>query len=192
MKAKEKNQTKVFETEKLLLEIIKDPHGYKGDAELYKALKSQAAIAKLENPDRQIFSCSLNTVKSVSEALLDRGFLGLDKLRINAKAAIEAALHSEKTGKPNKQSITGLKLKIDELEEQLIAMRFACFNLTTVVDELHSQAKTLAVHNGTLDQRIELYKEVNARLEVKLSHAQQSDDFNKFITEFTRFLDATT
>ncbi len=57
MKAKEKNQTKVFETKKLLLEIIKNPHSYKGDAELYKALKSQAAIAKLENPDRQIFSC---------------------------------------------------------------------------------------------------------------------------------------
>ncbi len=88
--------------------------------------------------------------------------------------------------------MTGLKLKVDELEEQLIAMRFACFNLTTVVDELRSHAKTLAVHNGTLDQRIELYKEANARLEVKLGHAQQSDDLNKFITEFTRFVDATT
>lgn len=192
MKVQKKNQTKVFETEKLLLDIIKDPHNFKGDVALYKALKSQTNIAKYENPERQISPCSLNTVKSISEAILKRGFLGFDELRINAKMAVEVALHTENTGKPNKQSTTGLKLKVEELERQLDAMCFACFNLTTVIDELRCHAKKLAEHNGTLEQRTELYLEENVRLEVKLSHVQQSDDFDKFITEFKRFSDAST
>jgi hypothetical protein len=192
MKVLEKNQTKVLEIEKLLLEIIKAPHDFKDDAELYWALKSQSAIAKYENPRRQITSCTVNTVKSISEAILNRGFLGFDELRVNAKAAIEDALYAEKTGKPNKQTITGLRLKVEELENQLDAMRFACFNFTTVIDELRSHTKKLAEHNGTLEQRIELYQEENVRLEVKLSHAQQSDDFDKFIAEFKRFVDART
>ncbi|MDO6498885.1 hypothetical protein [Photobacterium sanguinicancri] len=181
MKIGEKNQTKVLETEKLLLAIIQAPNDFKGDAELYKALKSQSAMAKYENPERQVVSCSLNTVKSISVALLSRGFLGLDELRVNAKAAVEAALHAEKTGKPNKQTATGLKLKVEELERQLDAMRFACLNLTTVVDELRSHSKKLSEHSGTLKQRIELYQEENARIEIKLSHAQQSNDFDAFL-----------
>jgi len=192
MKVTEKNQTKILETEKLLLAIIKTPNDFKDDAGLYKALKSQSAMAKYENSEYQIVSCSLNTVKSNSESLLNRGFLGFDELRVNAKTAIEVTLHAEKIGKPNKQTATGLKLKVEELECQLDAMRFACFNLTTVVGDLRSHAKKLSEHSGTFEQRIELYQEENIRVELKLSHAQQSHDFEKFITEYKRFVDAST
>nr|MBF4307656.1 hypothetical protein [Vibrio anguillarum] len=84
----EKNQTKILETEKLLREIITTPTEFKNDEELLKALKSQSGIAKYQNEERNITSCSLNTVKNISEALLERGFLSLDELRINAKLAI--------------------------------------------------------------------------------------------------------
>nr|MBF4401627.1 hypothetical protein [Vibrio anguillarum] len=68
----EKNQTKILETEKLLREIITTPTEFKNDEELLKALKSQSGIAKYQNQERNITSCSLNTVKSISEALLER------------------------------------------------------------------------------------------------------------------------
>ncbi|MFA0520523.1 hypothetical protein AB4501_26590, partial [Vibrio sp. 10N.222.55.E8] len=90
MKVLEKNQTKILETEKLLKEIITAPTEFKNDEELLKALKSQSGIAKYQNQERNITPCSLNTVKSISEALLERGFLSLDELRINAKLAVEA------------------------------------------------------------------------------------------------------
>lgn len=96
MKVLEKNQTKVLETEKLLKEIITTPAEFKDDEVLMKALKSQSGIAKYQDQERNITSCSLNTVKSISEALLERGFLSLDELRINAKLAIEAAHLNEK------------------------------------------------------------------------------------------------
>ncbi|MBF4359632.1 hypothetical protein EAY21_22725, partial [Vibrio anguillarum] len=72
MKVLEKNQTKVLETEKLLREIITSPAEFKDDEELMKALKSQPGLAKYQNQERNITSCSLNTVKSISEALLER------------------------------------------------------------------------------------------------------------------------
>ena len=119
MKVLEKNQTKVLETEKLLREIITSPFEFKDDEELMKALKSQAGIAKYQNQERNITSCSLNTVKSISEALLERGFLSIDELRINAKLAVEVAHHAEKSSKGNKQTVVGLKHKVAELESEL-------------------------------------------------------------------------
>ena len=96
MKVLKKNQAKVIETEKLLKEVII------GDEGLKDALKSQAAIADYQNLERNIVSCSLNTVKSRSEDLLTRGFISLDELRKNAKSAIEASLLGVKTSKSNK------------------------------------------------------------------------------------------
>ncbi len=116
MKVLEKNQTKILETENLLKEIITAPTEFKDDEELLKALKSQSGIAKYQNQERNITSCSLNTVKSISEALLERGFLSLDELRINAKLAVEAVHHNEKASKGNKQTVVGLKHKVSELE----------------------------------------------------------------------------
>ncbi|MFL7866272.1 hypothetical protein [Vibrio cincinnatiensis] len=169
MKALEKNQTKVLKTEKLLREIIKSPVEFKNDEELLKALRSQSAIAKYQNQERHITSCSLNTVKSISEALLDRGFLSLDELRINAKLAIEAVLHHEKASKGNKQTAVGLKQKVAELEAELDAVQRSNVLLTVMVSELRSRLKQLAKHEGTIEERKELYREHNRKIEAQMS-----------------------
>jgi len=169
MKILEKNQTKVFETEKLLREIITSPVEFKDDEVLIKALKSQSGIAKYKNEKRNITSCSLNTVKSISEALLERGFLSLDELRINAKLAIEAAHLDEKASKGNKQTVVGLKHKVAELESELDAARLSNTLLTLMVSELRSKLKQLAVHEGTLEDRQEVYREHNRKIEAQMS-----------------------
>ncbi|EOI6448232.1 hypothetical protein ACMU9P_003394 [Vibrio parahaemolyticus] len=170
MKVLEKNQTKVLETEKLLREIITSPAEFKDDEELMKALKSQSGIAKYQNQERNITSCSLNTVKSISEALLERGFLSLDELRINAKLAIEAAHHDEKVSKGNKQTVVGLKHKIAELESELDAAQRSNSLLTVMVSELRSRLKQLAQHEGTVEERQELYREHNRKIEAQMNY----------------------
>lgn len=169
MKVLEKNQTKVLETEKLLREIITSPAEFKDDEELIKALKSQSGIAKYQNQDLNITSCSLNTVKSISEALLERGFLSLDELRINAKLAIEAVHHNEKVSKGNKQTVVGLKHKVSELESELDAAQRSNSLLTVMVSELRSRLKQLANHEGTVEERQELYREYNRKIEAQMN-----------------------
>ncbi|WP_289098483.1 hypothetical protein [Pseudoalteromonas shioyasakiensis] len=169
MKVLEKNQTKVLETEKLLKEIITTPAEFKDDEVLMKALKSQSGIAKYQDQERNITSCSLNTVKSISEALLERGFLSLDELRINAKLAIEAAHLNEKVSKGNKQTVAGLKHKVSELETELDAALRSNSLLTVMVSELRSRLKQLANHEGTPEERQELYREHNRKIEAQMN-----------------------
>ncbi|MFA0403549.1 hypothetical protein [Vibrio sp. 10N.222.52.C12] len=170
MKVLEKNQTKILETEKLLRKIITTPAEFKNDEELLKALKSQSGIAKYQNQERNITSCSLNTVKSISEALLERGFLSLDELRIDAKLAIEAAHLDEKASKGNKQTVVGLKHKVAELESELDAAQRSNFLLTVIVSELRSKLKQLAVHEGAVEERQELYRVHNKKIEAELNY----------------------
>ncbi|MEZ9997170.1 hypothetical protein AB4428_02520 [Vibrio lentus] len=169
MKVLEKNQKKILETEKLLREIITTPAEFKNDEELLKALKSQSGIAKYQNEERNITSCSLNTVKSISEALLERGFLSLDELRIKAKLAIEAVHLDEKASKGNKQTVVGLKHKVAELESELDAAQRSNSLLTVVVSELRSRLKQLANHEGTVEERQELYREHNRKIEALMN-----------------------
>ncbi|EIA1589671.1 hypothetical protein K6837_003610 [Vibrio parahaemolyticus] len=173
MKVLEKNQTKILETEKLLREIITSPAEFKDDEELMKALKSQSGIAKYQNQERNITSCSLNTVKSISEAFLERGFLSLDELRINAKLAIEAA--QQKTSKGNKQTVVGLKHKVAELESELDAVQRSNFLLTVMVSELRSKIRQLAQSEKTLEERQEIYRRCNQEVEARMNHINNGE-----------------
>ncbi|MGD8233423.1 hypothetical protein [Vibrio sp. TRT 1302] len=170
MKVLEKNQVKVLETEKLLREIITTPAEFKDDEELVIALKSQSAIAKYQNQERNIAPCSLNTVKNISEALLERGFLSLDELRIHAKRAIENANGEESATKGNKQSKAGLKRRVAELESELDVARRSNSLLTAMVTELRSKLKQLANYEGTVEVRQELYREHSRKIEAQMNY----------------------
>ncbi|PSW83935.1 hypothetical protein ACN08P_15220 [Photobacterium leiognathi subsp. mandapamensis] len=174
MKVLEKNQTKILETEKLLKEIITAPTEFKNDEELLKALKSQSGIAKYQNQERNITSCSLNTVKSISEALLERGFLSLDELRINAKLAVEAVHHNEKASKGNKQTVVGLKHKVSELESELDAAQRSNSLLTAMIIELRSKLKQIA-NKETLEERQEIYRRHNRTIEAQMNYIDKGE-----------------
>ncbi|MCQ1060383.1 hypothetical protein LRP52_36940 [Photobacterium sp. ZSDE20] len=189
MKVLEKNQTKVLETDKLLREIITSPAEFKDDEELQLALKSQSAIAKYQNQERRIASCSLNTLKSLSDALLDRGFLSLDELRINAKLAIEAAHHAEKGSKGNKQTVVGLRHKVDELQSELDAAQRSNFLLTVMVSELRSKLKQLAVHEGTVEERQELYRVHNKGIEAELNYTLDGELLSAKLKQFAELVE---
>ncbi|MGR6860218.1 hypothetical protein ACU5EH_07850 [Aliivibrio salmonicida] len=163
----EKNQRKIIETKALLLEVIKDPTPFKDDVDLATALKTQAGLAKYYNEERDINSCSINTFKANSESLLDRGFIDIDELRINAKDAIEGAIIDNK---PLKNTKTGLRHKVDALEIERITLQKTNFLLSMIINDLRGELKELAHSTNTVKQRQEKFKHVNKVVEAKLNY----------------------
>jgi len=172
METLEVNQNKVIETKSLLLEIIREPLNFKGIEALLLALKSQAGLAKFSDTEKGILSCSLNTLKSASESLLDRGFKELDELRINAKDAIEEATIGNKATKTTR---TGLRQAVNELESKLNTSRKSNFLLTTMITELRSELNRMAHSNDTPEEKKTVYQEINKRVEAKLSYLNHSE-----------------
>lgn len=168
MEAKEINQLKVLNTVKFLKEIIDKPDNFKDDENLIKTLNSQGGIAKYENEAREICSCSLNTLKTTSDKLLERGFLlGLDQLRLNAKTAIESAIEGKK---PSKQTKMGLRNTVNELKDELDIAKRSNFLLTTMISDLRSKLKQLAENDGSVEERKELYRRFNKEVQTKLNY----------------------
>lgn len=188
MRELEQNQVKAVNTQTLLIEIIQTPNDFKNDEKLLKILSSQSALAKYSCPERNIVSCSLNTLIKVSDSHIDEGWKYVDTLRKNAKVAIEDAIQKEKKGKPNNQTVAGLKITKSNLEEQLGAMRFACFELTKLIAELRATSKDLVTFVGTSEERYERYKDKDAAIQTKLSHTRQNLEYAKFIDDYEAFL----
>ncbi|XNS81069.1 hypothetical protein AB6D09_017840 [Vibrio cyclitrophicus] len=163
----EKNQQKIIETKALLLKIIKNPIQYKDAHDLTTALKTQAGFASYSNKEHDISSCSLNTFKANAESLLDRGFIEINELRINAKDAIESAIASSK---PLKNTKAGLRHKVDSLEAERDSLQKANFLQSVIINELRGALKEMALSTDTVEQRHEKLKYVNKVVEAKLSY----------------------
>lgn len=170
-KNRENNQRSILATEALLLEIIKSPEEFKNNNYLVKALKSQGGLAKYENAERHIGSFAINTVKSLSELLLDDGFAGLDRLRINARNAIEKAL-TRKIKKSNEESA---RQKLASTEELLAITQQSNFLLNIVIKEMRANLKAMAFQDGTDDERLKRYKDINKRVEAQLNYANYGE-----------------
>lgn len=96
--------------------------------------------------------------------------MSLNELRINAKLAVEAVHHNEKTSKGNKQTVVGLNHKVSDLESELEAAQHSISLLTVMVSELRSRLKQLANHEGTVEERQELYREYNRKIEAQMNY----------------------
>lgn len=167
MNTLEVNQQKVLESKSLLIEIIKEPLSFKDNEAIKIALKSQGGLAKFSDKERTIAACSLNTLKTASDALLNRGFVELDELRINAKNAIQKAIVGSKA---TKSTLTGLHNKVDSLESQLNTMRKSNLLLTRIIYELRSELKRMAYSSDTAEKIQNDYKNINYTIEAKLGY----------------------
>ena len=167
-KNKENNQRTILATEALLQEIIKSPDGFKKNDGLVKVLKSQGGLAKYEDEKRQIGAVAINTVKSLSDLLLDDGF---DRLRINARDAIEKAL----TGKVKKSSTESTRQKLASTEETLAITQQSNFLLNTVIKEMRSHLKAMALQDETDEERLKRYKDINKKVEAQLNYVNYGE-----------------
>lgn len=172
MAVSEHNQQKVIETKRLLLDIINDPKKFDHVSSIKLALKSQMALAKFHDKSFGICACSLNTMKSASEQLLERGFIELDELRVNAKEAITMAAEAPKV---NKSTRARLRHKVEQLEEQLNTVKQSNFLLTALINELRSELKKMTFTEASLRERKDKYMQTNRNVEAKLNYLLERD-----------------
>ncbi|MBF4405355.1 hypothetical protein EAY15_19490, partial [Vibrio anguillarum] len=67
-------------------------------------------------------------------------------------------------------TVVGLQHKVAELESELDAAQRSNFLLTVMVSELRSRLKQLANHEGTVEERQELYRTYNKKVEAELNY----------------------
>ncbi len=175
-KNKETNQKTIIATEALLQEIIKSPDDFKNNDGLVKALKSQGGLAKYENVERHIGVVSINTVKTHSDLLFDDGFDdgrggGFDVLRINARDAIEKALK----GKIKKSNAESARQKLASTEERLAITQQSNFLLNTVIKEMRVHLKAMALQDGTDEERLKRYSDINKKVEAQLNYVNYGE-----------------
>jgi hypothetical protein len=170
-KNKENNQRTIQATEALLKEVIKSPDEFKNNDGLVKSLKSQGGLASYVNAERHIDTISINTVKSLSELLLGDGFDGFDKLRINARDAIEKALK----GKIKKSNEESARQKLASTEKKLAITQQSNFLLNTVIKEMRAHLKAMALQDWTDEERLKSYKDINKKVEAQLNYVNYGE-----------------
>jgi hypothetical protein len=170
-KNKENNQKTILATEALLQEIIKYPDEFKNNGDLIEALKSQGGLAKYEYAERYIGTVAINTVKSLSELLLDDGFAGFDRLRINARDAIWVTLK----GKIKKSNAESARQKLASTEETLAITQQSNFLLNTIIKEMRAHLKAMALQDGTEEERLKRYKDINKKVEAQLNYVNHGE-----------------
>ncbi|MBQ4852512.1 hypothetical protein [Pseudoalteromonas sp. MMG012] len=170
-KNKETNQRTILATDALLQEIIKSPDEFKNNDSLTKALKSQGGLAKFEYAERHIGTVSINTAKSLSELLYDDGFESFDRLRINARDAIEKALK----GKIKKSNEESARQKLALTNETLAITQQSNFLLNTIIKEMRSHLKAMALQDWTDEERLKRYKDINKKVEAQLHYANYGE-----------------
>jgi len=119
----ERNTLALSKLVECLEQIHRAPESFRGDQELAVALKSQGSTAALSfsfnvgEVTKTTTPMSLNTLKTYAENNLATGFDGLNRLRIAASDALEAAARREE--RSNKRTKVGLSLRVAELEQQI-------------------------------------------------------------------------
>jgi predicted RNase H-like nuclease (RuvC/YqgF family) len=88
----------------------------------------------------------------------------------NRRVLVEDTEQHKKSSKGNKQTVVGLKHKVAELESELDAAQRSNSLLTVMVSELRSRLKQLAQHDGTVEERQELYREYNRKIEAQMNY----------------------
>lgn len=160
------NQQNIINTKTLLTDIIRQPSAFKDNEALLVALKTQGKLAKYLDNERNIYPCSLNTLKSLSNSLLERGFIELDELRINARTAIERVIG----GTVKTDAKVTLNQKLALLKQQLALTQQSNFLLTAIIDEMRGQMKSMAEQDSTDEGRVRRYQYANKKIEAQLSY----------------------
>lgn len=136
------NTASVIALKDLLLEIPKHPDEYLKDLYLLSSLKSQGAIAKYSNENKDIFATSINTVKRISNDCIEGGYEKLDSYRINALEAISR--HIAKSEKSNKTTRIGLLKRVDELEMENLRLKEVNFSLLDALSLAVTEIKSVS------------------------------------------------
>lgn len=120
--------------ENLLLQISNEPKAYLNDKKCIQALMSQRKLSAYRNDNLGIIPTALNTIKIHSDQNLNRGYSGLEKLRLLALESINSAAIKEKND--NKTTKKGLLRQLKEKEVEVSMLQEQNMNLLYICQEL--------------------------------------------------------
>lgn len=128
----------------LMVDIIKKPAQFCGDADLLSALKSQGGVAKLRRSIvgdsgeiLETYPMSLNSLKTYADEYVSGGFKSLNDLRLKAIDSLHIAIKREEQA--NKRTRSGLTLKVAQLEHELELLRQTNMIMTRALSESLNQ-----------------------------------------------------
>lgn len=123
-----------------LLDIASHPHKYR-ESSIEIFLKSQGSISRYSAPEKNIYPCSLNTLKTRADCFLAGGFEAMDHARILALKAlpvVKRRISEKKQPKTLRDEIITLKREIQFLNEEILCYTIA---LETSLVQARSYAK---------------------------------------------------
>jgi len=156
----------------ILNDVIDNPSKWIKNADFIYTLKSQGRLAKWENTERKIISCSLNTLKSSADDVLDDGYAGLDLKRINAISAIEDEVAKEH--KPKRGTRVDLEARVKEQASHISALEAHNMTLTYYIRELQVLANVAIKSDGSRASIIRYQRELEV-IHTKLAFSGESD-----------------
>jgi hypothetical protein len=164
MNKAEKRIKSTYALRDLLVEVINEPVEFQDIPEFSAALRVQGRLAKWQDEERFIVSCSLNTLKTSAEDLLDGGYDALDNLRLNAIATLEG--YAERKSASSKSNKTGLLKKVKELEHQINILEQQNMMMVNLVVDLKGTAlQYAATGDSTTRAKCETYmKTISAKI----------------------------
>jgi|TARA_R110002050_G_C8958159_1_gene514020 hypothetical protein len=137
---------------KTLLEVIDKPEIWSENHDLIDSLKSQSKLAKWVSLERNITGCSLNTLKSSADKILNDGFSGIDLRRIGALEAIEQEVAKKLRPKPGTR--IALEAKAKEQAVKISALEARNMTLTFFIRELQSIAENAILSSASKESAV--------------------------------------
>ena len=156
----------------LIKEVIEKPSEWIEDTAFIVVLKSQGRLAHFESAERKIHSCSLNTLKSSADEVLDDGFVGLDLRRINALKEIEWEISKEQ--RPKRGSRAALKERVNHQAKFIVALEARNMTLTYYIRELQSLANEVIYSKASKAALVRLERSLEV-IHSKLSFSGESE-----------------
>ncbi|MCA7889724.1 hypothetical protein LGM58_41845 [Burkholderia contaminans] len=115
----------------MLDDVIADAVLFIDHKSLCTALSSQGALARFSEPERHIFTVSLNTLKRRSDTVLSGGFASLDKKRRIAREALEVEV--ARIARAKKRTRGALLIELSEVRQTLSETREELVKLTAAL-----------------------------------------------------------
>jgi hypothetical protein len=160
----ERNILSVMSLQDFLRDVIRNPVQYLNNDKLCLALKSQGTLSKFSDESRGIYASSLNTIKRIAEYTLDGGFDTLNRLRLGAQDAI--ADEKSKGKRSNKTNVTGLRMRVNELEQKNQQLQQDLLLLTLLLEKALMQGKSYAQKSADESIRVLCIREQHDLLDM--------------------------
>lgn len=143
-----------------LREIIAYPTKYREATDILDTLKTQAKLAKYENPEAGIKAMSLNTFKAVADFDAPGGFSQIDSLR---RQAIDKLTQAEVNVGLNDSTKASKKREIRKLSSDMDALRAANLVLLRTISKVLVDLKNIS---DTEDESVR--KRLSTEAEVRI------------------------